>query len=216
MKRLFRRYVQLLKGRDKGTVAITFLLSLPILLVIFGVLVQISLINNARLTLHRALTSAARSAMTSLPVDPAIGDRGGPAFPTRSALMILESLSPVSPFDSSDGQTVADALTQCGATPPSNYASRFAFAEQATTVTYQPLDINGNVVGTMNYPVTAAPRVRITITYYFLLTVPGVNAGIGRSDTVAGVDGRYLTLTSSLDVQLSHGREAPTNSEGSP
>ena len=73
------KYLRLLKGRDKGTVAITFLLSLPILLTVIGVLVQYALLANAQLTLNHAVQSAARSAMTALPTDPNLGERASKA-----------------------------------------------------------------------------------------------------------------------------------------
>ncbi len=211
MKRLFKKYLRLLHGRDKGTVAITFLLSLPILLAILGILVQYALLVNARLTVDRAAQAAARSAMTALPTDPIIGEAGGNGYVERAALMILEALSPASPQVSLDGQAVADALAQVGANPPATYAARYAYAQGATRVTITRIDGSGET-----YPRTAAPRVRITVQYDFQLTAPFINAAVGRSDTVAGVTGRFLTLTSTLDVQLSHGRQAVTFGSGRP
>ena len=205
------RYWRLLKGRDKGTVAITFLLSLPILMTVIGVLVQFTLLANAKLTVDRAVQAAARSAMTALPTDPAIDARGGPALVQRSALMTLEALSPVSQDVSADGVTVADALAQVGANPPVTYAARYSYAQQAAQVTILPIEGTGS-----SYAQDAAPRVRITVQYDFKLTVPLLKDVIGRTDTVAGVAGRFLTLTSTLDVQLSHGREASTNGVGDP
>ncbi len=210
------KYLQLLKGRDKGTVAITFLLSLPILLTIIGVLVQYALLANARLTLNRAVQSAARSAMTALPTDPVLGEAGGPTLVQRSALMTLESLSPAAADVSDEGLAVADALAQAGANPPASYAARYTYAQGATQVTIQPIDGNGNPTGVINYATTAAPRVRITVQYDFRLTVPVLKDVVGRTDTVAGVAGRFMTLTAFLDAQLSHGREAPTDGMGDP
>jgi len=192
-------------------VAITFLLALPILMTVVGVLVQYTLLANAKLTVDRAVQAAARSAMTALPTDPVIGDRGGPAFVQRSALMTLEALSPAAAEVSDDGVTVADALAQVGANPPASYAARYAYAQQATQVTILPIDGSG-----ANYAQDAAPRVHITVQYDFRLTVPLLKDVIGRSDTVAGITGRFMTLTSGLDVQLSHGREAATDGVGEP
>ena len=211
MRRMVGGYWQLLKGRDRGTVAITFLLSLPILMTVIGVLVQYTLLANAKLTVDRAVQAAARSAMTALPTDPVIDTRGGPALVQRAALMTLEALSPVSPEVSADGMTVADALAQVGANPPASYAARYSYAQQATQLAILPIDGTG-----MNYAASAAPRVRITVQYDFQLTVPLLKDVIGRTATVAGITGRFLTLTSSLDVQLSHGREAPTDGVGDP
>jgi hypothetical protein len=149
--------------------------------------------------------------MTALPTDPALDARWGPALVQRSALMTLEALSPAAQEVSTDGVTVAGALAQVGANPPASYAARFSYAQQATQVAILPIDGTG-----ANYAQDAAPRVRITVQYDFQLTVPLLKEVIGRSDTVAGIAGRFMTLTSSLDVQLSHGREAPTNGVGEP
>jgi Flp pilus assembly protein TadG len=216
VRKILRKYAGLLKGRDKGTVAITFLLSLPILMAVIGVLVQFALLANARLTVDRAVASAARSAMTAVPTDQNLGDAGGVNYPVRSALMVLESLSPQSPNMVGDGETIKEALTQVGANPPGSYAARYDYAQQAAVVTIVPIDGNGNVISGVNYAATAAGRVRITVTYDFQLTVPAANVMVGRAATVAGVTGRFLTLTSSLDVQLSHGRETPADAEGTP
>jgi len=145
MKRLLQKYFHLLKGRDKGTVAITFLLSLPVLLTVIGVLVQYALLANARLTLDRAVAAAARSAMTSLPTDAALDNlplSTSSNNVNRSALMILESLSPVSQDITSDATTVADALAQVGVNVPPTYAARYSFAQNASQVSITPLDVN--------------------------------------------------------------------------
>jgi Flp pilus assembly protein TadG len=217
MRASWRKFLRLFKGHDKGTVAVTFLLSLPILLTVIGVLVQYALLANARLTVDRAVQAAARSAMTALPTDPVIGEPGGAAYVERSAFMILESLSPASPQGgSTDGIMVAAALQDVGANPPASYAARFNYAQQATRITIEPINSSNGVVPAMDYPRTAAPRVRITVTYDFQLTVPLLKNLTGRSDTVAGITGRFTRMTSSLDVQLSHGRQAPTNAFGEP
>jgi hypothetical protein len=96
-------------------------------------------------------------------------------------------------------------------TLPDRYAQRYTYAQQATQVTIVPLVVNG-----ANYAQSAAPRVRITVAYDFQLTVPLLKDLIGRTDTVAGVTGRFLKLSSTLDVQLSHGREAGTDGFGQP
>lgn len=204
MKRLAAKLRALLRGRDRGTVTLTFALSLPILLLLIGILVQFALLANAQLTLDRAVQAGARSAMTSLPVDAAIGDAGGPANVERSVRMILESLSPASPeTPTTEAQTVAEALQALGATLPDRYVERYSFAHRATVITIVPID------GTqLNFAQDRAPRVRLTVQYDFRITVPILNVFLGRIDTVAGVEGRFRTLTSTVDVQLSPGREA--------
>src|SRR6185295_12928208 len=98
---------------------------------------------------------------------------------------------------------------------PDRYTARYTFAESATIVTIQPIDDNGSPIGVAAFATQRAPRIRLTVTYDFQITVPVINM-IGRTDTVAGITGRFRTLTSTLDVQLSPGREAPTGAEGTP
>jgi TadE-like protein len=208
VKRLLEKLRRQLRGRDTGTVTLTFAFCLPILLLLIGVLVQFALLINARLTLQRAVQAGARSAMTSLPTDQNIGDPGGAAFVGRSIRMTLESLSPASP-DAATGeaQSVADALQQLGATLPNQYVQRYTYGQEAAVIQITPIDANGAEVAVTDFSKVAAPRVRLTVQYQFQLTVPVVRAAIGQLGTVGGINGRFITLTSSLDVQLSPGRE---------
>ena len=190
------------RGRDRGTVAMQFILTLPILLTIIGVLVQYALLVNAKLTMDRALAAAARSAMTTLPTNQTIGEAGGPDYVRRAALMVLESLSPRANMDvSSEGQAIANALSSMGLVPPGeSFAARYTYADAAT----------GIEMPAGNFAQSPGARISLTIHYDFRLTVPGVNAMIGRSATVAGVEGRFRRLTSTVEVQLSPGRDAGT------
>ena len=202
LRAIIKPLQKILKGRDRGSVAIQFILTLPILLTILGVLVQYALLVNAKLTMERALASAARSAMTALPTNQMLGEAGGPDAVRRAALMVLESLSPKAESEvSTEAQTVANALASVGLPPPDGtYAARYTYAQAATEVS-----ISGG-----NYATSPGERITLTISYDFRLTVPGVNALIGRSDTVAGIEGRFRRFTSSVEVQLSPGREAGT------
>ncbi len=217
MKRLWQKVHSLLRGRDKGTVAVTFMLVLPFLMGLVGMLVQYALLLNARLTVDRAAQAAARSAMTSLPTDILINDKGGPGYPNRSALMILESLSPASRNGtSSEAIAVMDALASLGANPPSSYAARYTYAQEGTQITIEPIDAGGTVITAFTYAQAPAPRARITVAYNYQLTVPLIKDIIGHSETIGGINGRFITITSIMDVQLSPGREAPTNGIGNP
>jgi hypothetical protein len=200
----------------RGYVAVTFMLSLPILLLLIGVIVQYALLIQAQLTVERAVQAGARSAMTALPVDATIGDAGGPNYVARSMLMTLESLSPAGADVSADAQTVADALRALGINLPDRYEQRYTYAEMATQYTIQPLDQNGIPMQMADFSKAAAPRVRLTVQYDYKVSVPLWGVLLGRADTVDGVSGRFRTLTATLDVQLSHGREAATNSVGVP
>ena len=138
VKHALARLRNLLQGRDKGTVALTFLLSLPILIALIGIIVQWALVANARLSINRAANAAARTAMTVLPTDPLL-ERGGPDMVRRSALIVLAGLSPASPESAtSDSQEVAQALQDCGLTLPDRYALRYSHADQGTTLTIAP------------------------------------------------------------------------------
>jgi len=205
VKRLLAKFRTHLKGRDKGTVAVTFALSLPILLLLIGVIVQWALIANARLSINRAANAAARTAMTTLPTDPLL-ERGGPDMVRRSALIILASLSPAAPpgFDATaDSQEVAQALADCSLKLPDRYALRYTHADQATALDLQPGDWT-------QFTRQHAPEVTLTLTYKFRLTVPGASF-VGQRETVGGIDGYYLTMTAVRHVQLSDGREANSN-----
>jgi Flp pilus assembly protein TadG len=221
--RWIRRYIHLLRGRDRGTVAITFLLSLPLLMLIIGLLVQLSLLVNARLTLDRAATAAARSAMTSLPADPVIDQVDGMSNVRRAAYIALAPISPVAPAASTDGETVGQALAALSggnSALPRNFAGRYTYAEAATLVEVDPIDANGVVLPMEDFSRAAAPRIRLTLRYDFRLTVPLINmplvAVFGRSGTVAGITGRFFTISTTREVQLSPGREVPTGITGEP
>jgi len=47
-----------------------------------------------------------------------------------------------------------------------------------------------------------------TVRYKFFLTVPGARGMLGWSGNVAGVDGRFWTVQSTVKVQTAHGRAA--------
>jgi hypothetical protein len=111
---------------------------------------------------------------------------------------------------------VADALTQLGMTLPNGYVQRYTYAEQATEITIEPVDNVGVRMEGEDYSKMEAPRVRLTVTYDFKLTVPLWGMVFGREDTVDGVTGRFLRMTSSTLVQLSHGREGGSDVGGTP
>ena len=217
MKSFFHKCLRLFHGRDRGSSAVTFILAFPILLLLIGILVQYALLINAHLTLDRAVAAAARSAMTSLPTDPAVESVDGPDNVRRAATLALEPLSPAASNTTPEATTTADALTQLGIPIPSTFASRYSYAQSACSVEIDPIDANGNIVANgLNYALAAGGRARITVRYDFQLTVPIFGTVIGRLDTIGGLTGRYQTLASTIDVQLSDGREVPTNANGEP
>ena len=153
------------------------------------------LLVHAQLTVDRAVEAGARSAMTALPADPAIGDAGGPDYVTRSILMTLESLSPAGADISAESETVANALTALGMTLPDRYTARYTYAGEATQITIQPIDGNGVPMQVADFSKVAAPRVRLTVQYNFKVTVPLVGVALGQAGTVDGVSGRFAQLT---------------------
>ena len=204
------RFLALLKAGDKGTVAVTFLLSFPIFLAIVGLLVQYALLVNARMGMDRAAMAAGRAAMTSLPTDPDIDDMEGDVNVMRAATMALEPLSPRSQEgDSPDAQDVVAGLQNAGLTVPETYATRYTYAQAATDV--QCVAMVNRLRGWFGFEkVSFGQQIKLTVNYKFYLTVPGIRSlpGFGQVDTVSGINGRFLTLTSSYIVQLTHGREA--------
>jgi Flp pilus assembly protein TadG len=235
MKKLLRQYVRLLKGRDKGTVAVTFLLSLPLLLFTLCVIAQYALIINARLVLDRATSAAGRSAMVCLPTDPQIDMQSdnvtpveGEGMVSQAAMMVLESISPKAQGEiSEEARTITLSLQDAGIAVPDSYADHYTFAQAATTVEWARVDSGGQPIGetqwtTTQFAQSRGQAIQVTVHYRFYLNVPGVKlwgralSGQAGPETVAGVTGYFIPLTSSYIVQLSHGREAQALTDGSP
>jgi hypothetical protein len=244
MKKTVQKYLQLLRGRDRGTVAVTFFLSLPIFLFIISLMAQYALIINARIVLGHATAAAARSAMVALPTDPLVdtvydpnsgssdGSLDGVAFVNRAARMELESISPKAlGGNSTEATSVAQALQASGLPIPDSFADHYTFAENATTIEWQRLDDSDqHIPETQWQPADFAKapgqRIQLTIHYYFYLNAPGVKVWgplIGELNPPAlqsafndGRDRYFLPMTSTYIVQLSHGRETMADSNGVP
>ena len=204
---------------DRGTVAVTFLLSLPILLFIIAIFVQYALIVNAQLVIDRAVQAAARTAMTALPTNPDVDNVQGDLLVRRSAYLALAHISPMAADESADGQMIADALAKLAPVTDLGLGRRYTYAENGATVEWQRVDDGGNVIGGVewtptDYARSHGQRVKVTVHYPFLLTVPAVNKLIGENSATPGVTGRVLMLQASTIVQLSHGREAQASGSG--
>jgi hypothetical protein len=205
-------------------VAVTFLLSLPILLTIVAIFVQYALIVNAQLVVDRAAQAAARTAMTALPLNPDVDGIEGDVMVKRSAFVALAPVSPMAASESADGGAAADALARLGVLEGKgggSFGRRYAYAESGATVTWERVDDQGTVVeGTAwepaDYARAAGQRVRVTVRYPFLLTVPAVNKLIGHDAEAGGVKGRVLYLSGTAEVTLSHGREVRADGGGWP
>jgi len=230
MKESLKRHVRLLRGCDRGTVAVTFLISLPILLFVIAVIVQYAMIVNARLVLNRAAAGAARSAMTALSTDPRIETMGdgvgapaldGVAFVKMAACERLESISPVASIGAGIDNTDTQTIERYGFKINQSYGQRYDYADQATTIHWQVVDDAGNPIGDPDPPPSflcrcSSQHVQLTVSYQFYLNVPGAKLFIGDVGSVAGVNGRFITLSTTYDLQLSHGRETATYGDGSP
>lgn len=209
MTRVLHKLASLLRARDRGTVAVTFILSLPLLLAIVAILVQFALLVNARLAFERALSAAARSAVTSLPANPDTDAIAPRANVERAALLALSPISPPAATANSEGQDVADALQRLNVPITTDFARRFTFARDAASFSYDP-DLP------VTYHARAAGQVTLTVKYPFRLNVPFARLVIGAFAEPAGLKGYYHTFTGSVDVQLSPGREVPTDDAGDP
>ena len=196
----FRRLLALMHS-DRGTAAVSFILCFPIFLWIVAMMVQYALIVNGKLEVNHAAWVAARSAQTALPDEQ-------PDAVLKATRM---SLAPVSPravgVSSSEGQDIFAALNTLGANVGSTFADRYAYAEQATTVDY-PQDDYANKLG---------QEVEVTVTYRMLLTVPGANTLIADyTGAVAGVNGKFLSISSKCKAQIENSRKTATDAQGQP
>ena len=201
------RLIKWLKSHNRGSVALSFAMTLPIYIYIMTIFVQYALMVNAKLMIARAAEVAARSAMTCLPTDKVVDEVDGQAMVRSAGYMALVPISPKSKDTPSPESTdFVQALRDAGLTINDNYANRYTYAQQAATI-----DIpNGD------YAHRKSDVVEITIHYRFFLSIPFANLFIGQKDTVAGVTGRFTTITASSKVQLSHGRQAVANGNGWP
>jgi Flp pilus assembly protein TadG len=186
---------------ERGTVAVSFILVLPLFLMVLSIIIQYALLVNARVMVGQAALATGRSATTMLPTDPQLDGITLPDPINQTAYINLVPLSPPATANvDPDADAIANGFSNAGVNVPSTFAARYTYAAQATQVTYPQVA----------YPQMAGQDIEITVTYRFLLTVPGASAFIGQSDTVAGVTGRFFTITSTVHVQTAHGRQGGT------
>jgi len=186
---------------DRGAVAVSFILTFPIFLLIAAIIVQYALLLNARLVVEHAAQTAARAAATALPDE-------RPELVLRAARTALAPLSPragVAP--EAEALRTAEALADCGVNVAESFADRYTYAMAATRAAW-----SGG-----GWPNRAGREVEVTVRYRFLLTVPGASRLISAGRTsVAGVEGRFTTLVATARAQASHGRKAAADSSGWP
>lgn len=208
---------------DDGTVSVSFILVLPLFLLVFGVIIQYALLVNAKIMVDQAALSAARTAATFLPTDPQI-DFLDPGLTqpinaldmiNRSARIQLVPLSPASKDNSSapEEQAIETGFTNAGVKLPSSFAPRYAYASQATKITLLPVQPQLQV---QDYPFLKGQEIQVQVTYQFYLTVPGARDLIGAANSIAGINGRFFPMVSTVPVQTAHGRQATVNAQGWP
>jgi Flp pilus assembly protein TadG len=172
---------------------------LPLFLAILAVAVQYALMVNAKILVTDAAAAAARSAMTSLPEE-------SPDNIKKAACFMLVPICPKAAGGASaEAQQIADALATLQTTVPSAFAERYTYAQAAAEVIYP----NGD------YKHTHGEDILVTVRYRFYMTVPlAMRLMGGQSDTVAGIEGRFWTVESTVRVQTSHGRAADSDGNG--
>lgn len=186
---------------DQGTVAVSFILALPIFLIILAILVQYALLINAKIMLDQTAISAGRTAATCLPTDVQLDNVIAEDNINRTAYIQLVPLSPVARGGTNaESQVVAQAFTNAGVQLPAKFAERYTYAAEATAVSYPQ----------RNYAASNGQDLELQVSYKFYLTVPGAQRLIGNADTVGGISGRFITLFSTTQVQTAHGRQAAT------
>lgn len=189
-----------LHRNDSGTAAVSFLLCLPIFLTIVAIIVQYALIVNAKIMVTSAAANAARAAITSLPDEVSENVK-------KAACFTLVPVSPQAKGQADDeGVALYDALKGAGVSASSTFADRYTFAKAATTVEYPQ----------QRYKFTHGQDIDVTVRYRMLMTVPIWGAVFGQQDVVAGVSGKFWTVTSTVRVQTAHGRAAGADSSGWP
>lgn len=185
---------------EEGTIAVSFILCLPIFLIVLAIVVQYALLVNARVMLDHTAEVAARAAMVCLPSD-ATAEGTASVLPKirQAACMAAVAISPRAGGEaSSEAVAVADALQRAGVELPGGYAARYTYAQEALEVRWP----DGA------YAAQPGHDIELTVRYRFLLTVPGASRFIGASGSVAGVSGRFLEIGTTVPVQVAHGREA--------
>ena len=187
---------------DRGAVAVSFALSLPVLLAVISLLGQFALLTNAELTVRHATRIAGRSAMVCLPEEKE-------SHVQRAACLVLSSLSPPARNGTpAEAQQVNKALKKvCGRSFLRDNASRYAYAMQATRFSYEVTDSLSNARSINKY--SPPTEIEVTVSYDFHLSFPFAAILFSpRRRMVGGRTGRFLTLSASETVYTSVGRKS--------
>lgn len=168
---------------DAGSVTVSFVLCLPLFLMVVSIAVQLALICNAQVVVNHAAYAAARSAATLLPDGVPDADRRI----RNAAAMTLAGVSPAGQSPHA-GRRSRDVLHRAGADIDRRYAARlgYALSPQATTLSVSP---------SSGLHRRGPTDITVDVRYRLLLTVPYAAALLSESrTTVDGVSGRYLEL----------------------
>ncbi len=160
--------------------------------------------------------------MVALPTDPTVDTMfdgsplDGELFVNRAARIELATISPrATDGSTSEGSNVMQALKDAGLPVDQTFADRYNYAAEASRVSWKDSDI-GVQWQPSDFARHSGRRIQLTLSYTFQLTVPLANGLLATSNTIAGVKGYFLPLTSTYTVQLSPGREAESNQNGYP
>lgn len=199
------------EGRDcAGTVAVEFILVLPVLIYTLSSIVQTALLGQAALITRHAAFCAARTAIVNTERglisdwnQETVTDDGAEDALT-SAVFILGTISP-NEGGGTDlaAEGIRDIRSHQGAPWIDNgYPARVAFARAATTLEL-------NLDSPFGIPNPAAPRVvEADLTYRYLLVGPGVaKLLVASRSTIGGVEGRFFPITSKVTLQSTGPRE---------
>ncbi len=178
---------------DAGSASVSFILTLPIFLTVLAVIVQSALLVNASLVVNYAAFASARTAITNTDTKQ----------PRRAAALVLSGISPKglsSGSTESDARYIQRTLQRSGVSLPSTFTQRYGYALAATTVS--PSDRVPTVLG--------GRSITVKVKYQFQLTVPGAAVILSPArSSVAGVQGRFVTIPAQCILQASPGRMNP-------
>ena len=219
-----------------GTIVVEFALTLPIVLFVVGMVVQIALLANACLVVRYAAFAAARAAIVRFEYPDAYSYTDELSIePAKIALAAELVLAGISPRASGNGENdAARAIyeihrAQRGPWGSRSYLQRMHYAQAACRVTttdrtpvlppdpqdfippfFQSLGVDFDIPWDISIPTTVAPReVSVTVEYDCLLVVPGLSMVPGLTrDAPGGVPGRAFPIRQTVRLQSVGARQS--------
>ncbi len=217
------RSLRTLSRAEAGTVMVEFALVFPIIYLVMAMIIQLALLANGSLVVRYAAFAAARAAIVRtsafpVPLEKLPSDQE-PAI-KKAAHLVLAAISPKKQQQTSTDNGVSTLFTllkqQKGKWGDKNIKKRMTYASKATQVKIEtkmsPVTQWVPFVGALESPVPnpVAPReVQITVTYPFLLTIPGVGVIPGVSKPAPlGVFGRVFNIKQVVKLHGTGPRES--------